>query len=1113
MSGATLIKADPPGKGPKASGDYRLILALSGVVVLALMFWLGSRYPALNEKAMMGGDTPLSGLAFDIVFDIFPDNSLWWQFVANTVNWVKTNLKGMSFGVLFGAAAITLLSLIRRRSFKNGFANAALGALIGAPLGVCVNCAAPIALGLHMGRMRLETTLSALLASPTLNVIVVTMSFSLLPLHVALTKLVLAIVMVLLVMPLLCQFILVRETEQTRDNFANIAPLSEAKGFSAWIGRSLAPRDNETPPSSLFGSALWFVKTFGRNLFFIAVITVPMMFLAAVLAALISIFFDSSTLGALLPRGGPYMIVATMIVIAVIASMVPAPIALDVILTIVLMGLGMSSFYGAVMIIALGSFSFYAFLILWKAISLRTALTVWAATIGVSVLGGIIAFKTFRYEFRFQSQRIDQFLASRGPAELPVPPALSPAMDWNELRAKIDAQRTERTALVFETAAENRHALDISRSETVPRNLSPESTNSPRFSRLAVPDFGLEDQGINSPLNELGPSIMLGGIGSGDIHNDGWVDVVYRRPLGAPGLSLYANIGGQFVRQTLDLGRVDELDVANTAFVDLDNDDALDLIVTTQYDGLFIFYNDGGTFSQQNSLHIAEPELNTVIALSFSDLNGDGFADMVLGGWVTRQGGEGWAHITPELYANRVLWSEEGRSFSAEIMPSSLGPTLSGLITDINRDGQPDYLKGDDLAGTDQFVLFGEGGAMRSDLELQPFPYFTLTTMSYDEGDWNNDLVPDYYGGQISEKRTSGSRDGIRGDGKIYRLCERYGQDLGWTTETVRQCAAEMLSVDLIRSVRTGSTFNLCRSDIMTERDTTYCAIVHRLGTSRNLEFFKGNISAEKAIKDCRNDLANWPHLFRLCDTYGVKTVPKLSKKELLKTHRPPLGNGNILMTAQADGSFKDMAPTQGVNYPGWTWNSRFTDLDQDGWLDLMVMTGSRFATSRATSNHFYRNEGGAFSDQTEAYGLSDLSMTYSSANFDFDRDGDIDIIRPPDTFLPVIHRNEQPAGAALWVNLRDEVGNRMGLDARVSLCTDGETIIRPGQCQTRPINASGGFMSYDPIAAHFGLGAAQSVSVIEVVWRDGEVSTIYPQDLNGGEITITRKRGQDSDE
>ncbi|WP_271078520.1 ASPIC/UnbV domain-containing protein [Aurantiacibacter sp. MUD61] len=191
--------------GSEKRSNSRIWLSVAVIAVLVCIFWKGSRYPALNEKAMMGGDTPLSGLSFDIIFDFFPDSPLYWAFAANVGSWIVTNWKGMTFGVLFGAAILTLLSVIRTRSFKNGFANAALGATIGAPLGVCVNCAAPIALGLHMGRMRLETTLAALIASLTLNVIVVTMSFALLPLHVAATKLLLSLLLILLIAPLLCR--------------------------------------------------------------------------------------------------------------------------------------------------------------------------------------------------------------------------------------------------------------------------------------------------------------------------------------------------------------------------------------------------------------------------------------------------------------------------------------------------------------------------------------------------------------------------------------------------------------------------------------------------------------------------------------------------------------------------------------------------------------------------------------------------------------------------------------------------------------------------------------------------------------------------------------------
>ena len=71
--------------------DFRLITAILFCAGLAIYFWLTSRYPALNEKALMGGDTPVLGLSFDIIYEILPQNGLVWEIFANTANWIDTN--------------------------------------------------------------------------------------------------------------------------------------------------------------------------------------------------------------------------------------------------------------------------------------------------------------------------------------------------------------------------------------------------------------------------------------------------------------------------------------------------------------------------------------------------------------------------------------------------------------------------------------------------------------------------------------------------------------------------------------------------------------------------------------------------------------------------------------------------------------------------------------------------------------------------------------------------------------------------------------------------------------------------------------------------------------
>jgi len=82
---------------------------------------------------------------------------------------------------------------------------------VGTPLGVCVNCAAPVAKGMHDGGARLETTLATMFSSPTLNIVVLTMLFSMFPLYLVVIKLTLTLTFILVVVPLLARWVFTDE--------------------------------------------------------------------------------------------------------------------------------------------------------------------------------------------------------------------------------------------------------------------------------------------------------------------------------------------------------------------------------------------------------------------------------------------------------------------------------------------------------------------------------------------------------------------------------------------------------------------------------------------------------------------------------------------------------------------------------------------------------------------------------------------------------------------------------------------------------------------------------------------------------------------------------------
>ena len=154
----------------------KLFWTLMYVAILCVLFWMTSRYPALDSKSIMEGATNFQGIGFDQVIAVPSDASTIKRILFNTINWLETNRNGMTFGVLFAAALMLLFSLLENLKFRHPFLNSLMGMFIGFPLGVCVNGAAPIAQGVHKGGGRAETALSMMMSSPTLNVVILTRS-------------------------------------------------------------------------------------------------------------------------------------------------------------------------------------------------------------------------------------------------------------------------------------------------------------------------------------------------------------------------------------------------------------------------------------------------------------------------------------------------------------------------------------------------------------------------------------------------------------------------------------------------------------------------------------------------------------------------------------------------------------------------------------------------------------------------------------------------------------------------------------------------------------------------------------------------------------------------
>ncbi|SMX40825.1 FG-GAP-like repeat-containing protein [Maliponia aquimaris] len=695
----------------------RLALASAIVIVLAYLFWTGSRYPSLDEKAVMSGAITLEDpLGFEAVYPLTADMTVLERMVYSTLNWIHTNKKGMTFGVLFAAAFLTAAPYVRRRSFRGGFANSLLGLVIGTPLGVCVNCAAPIARGMYSGGLRAETVLSAMIASPTLNAVVLTMLFSLLPFYMAVTKIALSLLVILVIVPLICRGLPEKEMPEA----SRIATL---------------------PPAPLSG-VHWAIRdvavSYLKNLWYIVRMTVPLMLLAGALGAVVATLLPQELI-----TGLPFSLLA-LVAIALVGVFLPVPIAFDVVVTGALIGLGLSHGYVMALLFTLGSFSVYSFFIVTQSVGLRAGLLLGASVAGLGVLSGAAA----HVYHEWQTERALRMLTGE-----------APHLVWAAEAAEGDPWTVV--------------SADAARIIVEPRPFAPPSPAAETaFTRLEGWEIGL-DQPVEFGMADMWPPFWEGrSLASGDVDNDGDFDLAIAST--EVGLRLFLNDGtGQFTQGAVDLGPLADAPVFNAVIVDIDNDGWRDLLLATYGRGNWLLKGSGTGFGAPQQV-ANQPDAVLSMALSFGDPDRDGDLDLAVGNWAS-----GWYRRVPgEESRNRIVWNEGGALTGESFLPlpGIPGETLSILFSDIDRDGKADLLVGNDFEIPD-YVYMGDGaGGFRAVTHQDGvIPHVPTTTMAIKAADLMNDGSVELYLAQIAG-RSSGVGKKLKMQ-PLEQYCDRIARD------------------------------------------------------------------------------------------------------------------------------------------------------------------------------------------------------------------------------------------------------------------------------------------------------------------------------------------------
>jgi hypothetical protein len=232
---------------------------------------------------------------------------------------------------------------------------------------------------------------------------------------------------------------------------------------------------------------------------------------------------------------------------------------------------------------------------------------------------------------------------------------------------------------------------------------------------------------------------------------------------------------------------------------------------------------------------------------------------------------------------------------------------------------------------------------------------------------------------------------------------------------------------------------------------------------------------------------------------------------------------GNAFFVKDGPGKFHEASDALGLeNY--CPWGPSVADLNADGYDDVFIASGMNFPFRYMVNSVKLNDRGQRFVDaefalgieprsggvavpwfeldasgkdkgHKEAAGLTGLVSvlgargTRSSAIFDIDGDGDLDIVTNDFNSSPMVlvsNLSEKTAVHYISVKLIGSTSNRDGLGAVVKVTAGGAAY-------TKVMDGSSGYLSHSVYPLYFGLGGSESVDSIEVKWPSGKTQTVSP--------------------
>ncbi len=532
-----------------------------------------------------------------------------------------------------------------------------------------------------------------------------------------------------------------------------------------------------------------------------------------------------------------------------------------------------------------------------------------------------------------------------------------------------------------------------------------------------------------------------GGVGLGDINNDGLADVILTSNMGEN--KVYLNKGGmKFEDITTKTGfRQDSMWSTGVAMVDINNDGWLDIYICNSgriNDGhrlnkLYInnrdlsftesakaYGLDHSGFCTQASFfdYDLDGDLDCLLInnspLPFSSLNYGSMRDASVDQWNVNEELKGGGN---HLYRNeKNFFTEVTKEAGLHTGLISFGLGVS--VGDLNNDGYPDIYVGNDFIEKDYLYINQKNGTFRDELEDR-LQHISMSSMSTDLADINNDGHPDII-----------TTDMIPDDD--YRLK---------TTGTFD-------NIDLYNSKLKAGLYHQYVRNALQVNDGS------------------GHFT----------EIANYANVFGTDWSWGA-----------------------LFLDADNDGQ-NDIYVCNGINrdltdldFLDFFSNDVYRQSQQQSGVASISEMLKRIPVT-PLANRVFQNKGNyVFEDMGNKWGFDTPSFSNSVAYADLDNDGDLDLVVNNENQLSFVYRNnsrEQTGNNYVALKLKGRKGNEFAIGTKINIYSGSQVYMREQ-------SPSRGFQSSVDYQQVIGLGKLSKIDSVELIWSDRSYTRYYDVRLN----------------